>query len=52
MIHGMCGRLMEQIDTQADRIYLPQYSFAPVLKQGGMPLHIEEPILKDGRRVS
>ena len=33
------------------RIYLPQYSSAPILKADGMPFYIAEPFLRGGRRV-
>ena len=33
------------------RIYLPQYSSAPLADQDGKPFYIAEPFLKDGRRV-
>ena len=34
------------------RVYLPQYSSAPVLKEDGTPYYIAEPFLKDGRNVA
>ena len=33
------------------RVYLPQYSSAPILKADGNPFYIAEPFLRDGRRV-
>jgi len=34
------------------RVYLPQYSSAPVLREDGTPFYIAEPFLKDGQRVA
>jgi len=34
------------------RVYLPQYSSAPILKEDGTPFYIAEPFLRDGRRVA
>ncbi len=34
------------------RIYLPQYSSAPILKPDGTPFYIAEPFLRDGRIVA
>ena len=34
------------------RVYLPQYSSQPVLKEDGTPYYIAEPFLKDGRNVA
>ncbi len=33
------------------RVYLPQYSSAPILKEDGTPFYIAEPFLQAGRRV-
>ncbi|MDQ2801001.1 MAG: phytanoyl-CoA dioxygenase family protein [Armatimonadota bacterium] len=33
------------------RIYLPQYSSHPILREDGTPYYIAEPFLKDGQRV-
>ena len=34
------------------RVYLPQYSSAPILKPDGEPVYIAEPFLKDGKIVA
>ena len=34
------------------RVYLPQYSSTPILKEDGTPFYIAEALLKDGQRVA
>ena len=34
------------------RVYLPQYSSEPVLREDGTPYYIAEPFLKDGRNIA
>ena len=34
------------------RVYLPQYSSTPILKEDGTPLYLAEPFLQDGKNIA